>query len=147
MRGIGAHRIDPAHGHRAPPDGEVLRSELAGADEVARRGLQTAALEEPPRAGSREPRPPATTPPARTPSRVPWAELLSRVFKVDVLKCENCGGRMTVLAFLTGRAVVKKILEHLGLPATGPPKAPARGAAQLELDERPADEPRDELPN
>jgi hypothetical protein len=42
-------------------------------------------------------------------------ELLSRVFKVDVLKCENCGGRMTVLAFVTGRAVVNKILEHLGL--------------------------------
>jgi hypothetical protein len=45
---------------------------------------------------------------------------------------------MTVLAFLTERAAVKKILEHLGLPATGPPKAPARGAAQLELDDRPA---------
>jgi hypothetical protein len=43
------------------------------------------------------------------------------------------------------RAVAKKILEHLGLPATGPPKA--RGAAQLELDERPADELRDELSN
>ena len=66
---------------------------------------------------------------------------------VDVLKCENCGGRTTVLAFLTERAAVKKILEHLGLPATGPPKAPARGAAQLELDERPADELWDELPN
>ena len=69
--------------------------------------------------------------------RVPWAELLVRVFQVDVLKCENCGGRMTILAFLTERAVVKKILEHLVLPATGPPKAPARGPAQLELDERP----------
>jgi hypothetical protein len=54
---------------------------------------------------------------------------------------------MTVLAFLTERAVVKKILEHLGLPATGPPKVPARWAAQLELDDRPADELRDELPN
>jgi hypothetical protein len=31
---------------------------------------------------------------------------------VDVLKCENCGGRMTVLAFLTERAVVKEILEQ-----------------------------------
>src|ERR1700694_5503589 len=41
---------------------------------------------------------------------------------------------------LTERAVVKKIPEHLGPPATGPPKAPARGAAQLELDERPADD-------
>jgi hypothetical protein len=54
---------------------------------------------------------------------------------------------MTVLAFLTERAAVKKILEHLGLPATGPPKAPARWAAQLEPDDRPADELRDELPN
>ena len=70
---------------------------------------------------------PQPEPAARAPSRVPWAELLSRVFKVDVLKCENCGGRMTVLEFLTERAVVKKILEHLGLPATGPPKAHARG--------------------
>ena len=69
------------------------------------------------------------------------------MFKVDVLKCENCGGRITVLAFLTERAAVKKILEHLGLPATGPPEAPARWAAQLELDDRPADELRDELPN
>jgi hypothetical protein len=52
---------------------------------------------------------------------------------------------MTVFAFLTERPVVKKILEHLGLPATGPPKA--QGAALLELDERPADELRDELPH
>ena len=55
-------------------------------------------------------------------------------------------GRLTVLALLTERAVVKKIPEHLGPPATGPPKAPARWAAQLD-DDRPADELRDELPN
>jgi hypothetical protein len=48
---------------------------------------------------------------------------------------------------LTERAAVKKILEHLGLPATALRKALARGAAQLELDERPADELRDQLPN
>ena len=77
---------------------------------------------------NREPRGPATASLVRAPSRIAWAALLSRVFKVDVLKCEHCGGRMTVLAFLSERAVVKKILEHLGLPATGPPKAPARRA-------------------
>jgi hypothetical protein len=44
-------------------------------------------------------------------------------------------------------AALKKILEHLGLSVTKPPKAPARGATQLELDERPADELRDEVPN
>ena len=31
-----------------------------------------------------------------------------------------------VLAFITEKKVVKEILEHLGLPATGPPIAPAR---------------------
>jgi hypothetical protein len=63
-----------------------------------------------PCAGSTEP--PATAPPARVPSRVPSAELLSRVFKVDVLKRENCGGLMTVLAFLTERAKVFQDLLH-----------------------------------
>lgn len=31
-----------------------------------------------------------------------------------------------VLAFLTDEKAVKAILEHLGLPTTGPPVAPAR---------------------
>jgi hypothetical protein len=31
-----------------------------------------------------------------------------------------------VLAFITEKKVVKEILEHLGLPTTGPPIAPAR---------------------
>ena len=51
----------------------------------------------------------------KAPTRIPWAELLERVFRIDVLRCERCGGRMTVLAFLTERASVKKILEHLGI--------------------------------
>ena len=31
-----------------------------------------------------------------------------------------------MLAFITEKRVVKEILEHLGLPTTGPPVAPAR---------------------
>ena len=31
-----------------------------------------------------------------------------------------------MLAFITEKKVVTEILEHLGLPATGPPIAPAR---------------------
>ena len=31
-----------------------------------------------------------------------------------------------MLAFVNDEKVVKKILEHLGLPTTGPPVAPAR---------------------
>jgi hypothetical protein len=58
-------------------------------------------------------------------SRIPWAELLLRVFREDLLLCP-CGGRRVVLAFITEKKVVKEILEHLGLPTTGPPLAPAR---------------------
>ncbi len=66
-------------------------------------------------------------------------------FRQDVLKCNRCGGRRVVLAFLSERRMVKAILQHLGLPTTGPPVAPARGSPQMELvpwpDER--DEPDD----
>ncbi len=50
------------------------------------------------------------------------------VFREDVLLCP-CGGRRVVLAFVTEKKVVKEILDHLGLPTTGPPVAPARNTA------------------
>jgi hypothetical protein len=55
-----------------------------------------------------------------------WAELLKRVFAVDVLKCGGCGGRRKVLAFLTEPRVVERILTHLGLSPALPAVAPAR---------------------
>jgi hypothetical protein len=64
---------------------------------------------------------------------LPWAELLRRVFAVDVLVCGRCGGPMTVIAYLTEAAVVGKILTHLGLPTTSPPVSPARLPEQVEL--------------
>ena len=64
----------------------------------------------------------------RSTSRIPWADLLRRVFRDDVLTCP-CGGRRVVLAYLTESGTVKAILEHLGLPSTGPPIAPARFSA------------------
>ncbi len=70
---------------------------------------------------------------AKAPTRIPWAELLERVFRFDVLRCERCGGRMTVLAFLTDRGSVKKVLEHLGLPTTGPPIAKARRPVEFDF--------------
>jgi hypothetical protein len=63
-------------------------------------------------------------PPPRNPCRIPWAELLLRVFREDVLACP-CGGRRVVLGYLTEPGPVKAILVHLGLPSTGPPLAPA----------------------
>jgi hypothetical protein len=70
---------------------------------------------------------------AKAPTRIPWAELLQRVFRIDVFRCGCCGGRMTVLAFLTGHASIKKVLEHLGLPTTGPPIAKVRSAVDFDF--------------
>jgi hypothetical protein len=71
---------------------------------------------------------PQPVPSRRPDSRIPWAELLLRVFREDVLVC-SCGGRRVVIAFITEKRVVTKILEHLGLPTTGPPIAAARSDA------------------
>ena len=43
-----------------------------------------------------------------------WATLLQRVWGVDALKCEGCGGRMKFIAVIKDRAVIERILKHLG---------------------------------
>ncbi len=59
--------------------------------------------------------------------RVPWADLLKKVFALDVLACPECGGRLRLIAFIAEARVARRTLEHLGLDSTGPPAAPARG--------------------
>jgi hypothetical protein len=54
-----------------------------------------------------------------------WAELMKRVFLVDVLQCERCGGPMKILAAIHPPDATRKILECLGLPSRAPPLAPA----------------------
>jgi hypothetical protein len=84
--------------------------------------------------------PPATEPPRPLDSRIPWNELLLRVFREDILACP-CGGRRKVIAFIDEKPVIERILRHLGLPTTGPPTAPARvpalGEASLWQDDVP----------
>jgi hypothetical protein len=62
-----------------------------------------------------------------------WAELLRRVFAVDVLTCPHCGGPRRLIAQLTDPIVVRKILGHLGLPTEPPRSAPARSPEQFEF--------------
>ncbi len=57
--------------------------------------------------------------------RVPWADLLRKVFAVDVLACP-CGGRLRLIAFIAEATVAKRILDHLGLDSRGPPLARAQ---------------------
>jgi hypothetical protein len=53
--------------------------------------------------------------------RLPWADLLKRVFAVDVLVCDTCGGSMRIFAVLPAGEASRAILEHLGLPTQPPP--------------------------
>jgi hypothetical protein len=40
--------------------------------------------------------------------------------------CQNCGGRLQIIAALVDPAVIAKILAHLRWPARAPPRSPAR---------------------
>jgi hypothetical protein len=58
---------------------------------------------------------------------LPWAELLKRTFRVDVLHCDECGGRMRLVALVKDPTSVHRFLTGVGLP-TGPPPPPTSGA-------------------
>jgi len=42
-----------------------------------------------------------------------WAQRLKQVFRLDLERCEGCGGQVRVLACVEDPAVIGKILEHL----------------------------------
>lgn len=65
-------------------------------------------------------------PAASTRARMSWAQLLKRVFAIDITTCPQCGGTLTLPAAIEDPAVIIKILTHLGLPSRAPPRAPAR---------------------
>jgi len=67
--------------------------------------------------------PPANdpTPRAGPLRRLAWAALMKRVFAIDVLVCDTCGGPMRILAVLPAGAACRASLQHLGL-ATAPPE-------------------------
>ncbi len=53
-------------------------------------------------------------------ARIEWARLLWRVWGVDALACPGCGGRMKMIAALTERAGIVRVLEHLGVSTEVP---------------------------
>ena len=94
--------------------------ESAPGGRPGRQAASAAPRGEPPQRGPGHP--PAA--PARR-RRLAWSALLQRVFRVDVLECPRCGGRMRILAAIHQPAVARRILACLGLPARAPPLAPA----------------------
>ena len=55
-----------------------------------------------------------------------WSELLRRVFDIDILICERCGGPVRVIAAIQEPDMIEKILNHVGLPSKPPPITPSR---------------------
>jgi hypothetical protein len=58
--------------------------------------------------------------------RYPWAELLRRVFDIDVLVCPHCGGARRLLAAITAPRSIERVLRAMGLSAEAPMPSPAR---------------------
>jgi hypothetical protein len=58
------------------------------------------------------------------PRNYTWAELMKRVWEVDVLECHRCRGRMRIMAAIHSPEAIRGILECLGFPTRAPPISP-----------------------
>jgi hypothetical protein len=101
----------------AGPEPEPEKRKRHAGCEAARYGPEKLSGDRAPNAAP--PRPP---PRARNYS---WAELMRRVFAVDVLECPRCSGRMRILAAIHPPEAIRAILDCLGLPSRAPPQAAA----------------------
>jgi hypothetical protein len=52
---------------------------------------------------------------------------MMRTFKLDVLECPRCKGRLKMLAMVTELSEVRRHLEGLDVATSLPERAPARG--------------------
>jgi hypothetical protein len=59
-------------------------------------------------------------------TRLDQATLLQRVWGVDALACGRCGGPMRFISVIKDRAVIERILQHLGIAHDLPRFARAR---------------------
>jgi hypothetical protein len=55
-----------------------------------------------------------------------------RSLSVDALECHKCHGRFRVVAVVTEREPVRRILAHLSLPTEPPPLARARDPTDVD---------------
>jgi hypothetical protein len=53
-----------------------------------------------------------------------WAQLIRKVYEVDPLLCQDCGGLMKVISFITDENAIYRILTHLDLLEPDPPPKP-----------------------
>jgi hypothetical protein len=83
---------------------------------------------------------PSPPPMPERPRRLSWPDLLARVFSTDILRCDKCGGRRRVSAFIPGGRLARQVLDQLGIHERAPPIAKARAPPHQEVfDFSPAD--------
>ena len=65
-------------------------------------------------------------PASSAPTRLPWAELLRRVWDLDGLRCDRCGGRLRPVALVLDPAEAERYLRQIGqfTPLPGPTRSP-----------------------
>lgn len=66
--------------------------------------------------------------------RTPWAELLKRVFKSEVLQCQKCENKYEYVCEVTNPYIIKKMLNHLGFEWEVVAPSPPRGPPHLAMD-------------
>jgi len=71
--------------------------------------------------------------PERPARRKRWAELLARVFGLDMQKCVDCGGPLKIVSAILEPRAIEDILTHLRLPDKPPGLAPARIPEQYQF--------------
>ena len=55
------------------------------------------------------------------PRRTAWAQLLARIFAIDIIRCRTCGGRMRVLEVVSDADAIARILHGARAPPAPPP--------------------------
>jgi hypothetical protein len=68
------------------------------------------------------------------PRNYSWAELMRRVFEVDVLECPECGGAMRILAAIHPPEATRAILDCVGLASRPPPVSPPAPDTESDLE-------------
>ena len=76
---------------------------------------------------------PSQTIPPRPKRAKRWAELLARVFGLDMTACPDCGGSLKIIAAVLDPHAITSILSHLKLPDKPPGLAPARIPEQFQF--------------
>ncbi len=61
--------------------------------------------------------------------RLSWAQLMRRVFRIDVMVCPRCSSALRIMAEIRSPAAIRAILNCLKLPSRPPPIAPASQAS------------------